>query len=321
MKLSKFLGIAILGVSLAALMSLACRAPRIAFSPTQTPTVTHTRLPTETPIPTHTPTSTPEPILTPTITQTATPSGPFYYAVQEGETLAQIAERFGVDLEIILALNPGLNPELLVVGQQILIPAPGTTMEPTPTITTLSGWTRYDLPEEGFTIAIPEGWVPWSIDPEVYQDVIEEAIDQYPELADSVETSGESLAASGAKFIALDVGDYDPVTKILTNLSVMTQYLGMDMKLEFFAEFYKVQMESMDFVSGEVEIEYLTFMGGDCALFTYTTAFGDYELAMYQFVFISNQTGYILTMTTSTDMVEALDPVFNEIAGSFVIYE
>ncbi len=86
--------------------------------PTNTPTVTQTSLPTET--------------ATPTIT--ATPSGPFEYTVQQGDTLGAIATRFGTDIPTLLALNPSIDPTTLViyVGQKILVPPPNMQL-PTPT--------------------------------------------------------------------------------------------------------------------------------------------------------------------------------------------
>ncbi|RPI86223.1 MAG: LysM peptidoglycan-binding domain-containing protein [Chloroflexi bacterium] len=108
--------------------------PGLSFLATETPTVTFTPTATNTLQPTNTPTvtPTPEPTLTPSPTETATPSGPFIYTVQEGDLLADIAERFGVDLLTILALNPNLNPDAIFVSQEILIPPPNATL-PTPT--------------------------------------------------------------------------------------------------------------------------------------------------------------------------------------------
>jgi len=101
------------------------------------PTPTHTAAPTRTPTPTSTGTPTP----TPTITPTPTPVPPRAHQVQGGETVASIAELYDTTVEEILALNPGIEPELLQVGQVLLVPpalpTPGlaateTPEEPTP---------------------------------------------------------------------------------------------------------------------------------------------------------------------------------------------
>jgi formylglycine-generating enzyme required for sulfatase activity/serine/threonine protein kinase len=94
---------------------------------------THTPAPS--PLPS-TPTPSPVPLI-----PTDTPSGPFEYTVQEGDTLTSIAEQFDTDLVILLALNPTIDVNTLSVyiGQKILIPAPDTllpTATPVPTTVT-----------------------------------------------------------------------------------------------------------------------------------------------------------------------------------------
>jgi LysM repeat protein len=99
---------------------------------TDTPTPTLTYTPTVTSTPTETPTNTP----TETLKATATPSAPFVYTVQEGDSLAAIVDKFtlGDDgIPLILLLNPysqdagtGIDPTTQIVypGQQIFIPNP-----------------------------------------------------------------------------------------------------------------------------------------------------------------------------------------------------
>jgi LysM repeat protein len=47
------------------------------------------------------------------------------YVVKAGDNLAIIAEREGVALEELRALNPSLDPQGLVVGQRVKLPQPG----------------------------------------------------------------------------------------------------------------------------------------------------------------------------------------------------
>jgi len=93
---------------------------------TPTPTLTPTRTPTPTPTPTPTHTPTPMP--------TATPIPPVAHAVQEGETLIDIAITYDTTTEAILALNPNVDPELIQVGQLLLIPVATPTPGPTSTL-------------------------------------------------------------------------------------------------------------------------------------------------------------------------------------------
>jgi len=69
-----------------------------------TPTPTETLIPSEVP-PTETITFTPSETLPPTETLTYTPSGPVQYVVQEGDTCYDIALKYEVDLNVLLAIN------------------------------------------------------------------------------------------------------------------------------------------------------------------------------------------------------------------------
>ncbi len=89
--------------------------------------------PSSTPTVTPTPTSTPTPTQTPTPTSTSTPIPPLVHQVQPGEVLLSIADDYDVTIDQILALNPDVEPELLQVGQLLLIPVPTPTPGPTAT--------------------------------------------------------------------------------------------------------------------------------------------------------------------------------------------
>lgn len=120
------------GLGLLALWLTGPSKPLDALFATDTPTPTLTFTPTVTSTPTETPTVT----LTATLTPTVTASAPFVYTVQEGDSLAAIAEKYtlGDDgIPLILMLNPysetagtGIDPTTQIVfpGQQIFIPNP-----------------------------------------------------------------------------------------------------------------------------------------------------------------------------------------------------
>lgn len=107
-------------------------------SKTPTPTIT----PTATPIPpTNTPTLTPTqppPTNTPEPSPTPTRSGPVIYVVEEGDNFYSIAEKFEIDILVLidanrerLELDPA-NP-IIKVGDELLIPPPGAAL-PTSTL-------------------------------------------------------------------------------------------------------------------------------------------------------------------------------------------
>lgn len=90
-------------------------------------------LASDTPTPTQTVTPHP-PTSTPTITDTLppsdtpTPSGPITYIVEEGDVLWSIAEKFGVDIQILMYVNNIAVADEIFVGQELIIPVEGTEL-------------------------------------------------------------------------------------------------------------------------------------------------------------------------------------------------
>lgn len=52
------------------------------------------------------------------------PAGSTTYVIRSGDTLASIARRFNTTVQALLAINPGIIPEMLYIGQVICVPQP-----------------------------------------------------------------------------------------------------------------------------------------------------------------------------------------------------
>lgn len=83
-----------------------------------TPYYTSTSIPTATFTPVFAPTATPLPTLTPT---------PVIYMVKDKDTLWAIAANHGLTTAELQAANPGVDPYTLSAGDQLVIPAAGST--------------------------------------------------------------------------------------------------------------------------------------------------------------------------------------------------
>ena len=57
---------------------------------------------------------------TTTATTTAAP-GAEYYVIRSGDTLGSIAQKYGTTTDTLAALNPGLDPTALRIGQQLRV--------------------------------------------------------------------------------------------------------------------------------------------------------------------------------------------------------
>jgi LysM repeat protein len=104
-------------------------------APTSTPRPSSTPVPTSSQGPTvplaPTTASTPTPSAEPQ--PTATPTREIHtHVVQKGENLLRIAERYGVTMQSIVELNDLANPDLIYIGQILVIPLPAP-FSPSPT--------------------------------------------------------------------------------------------------------------------------------------------------------------------------------------------
>jgi LysM repeat protein len=112
-------------------MLAACSSVEVENTPLATTTLR--------PVSSYTPTSKPASLLTPI--GTPIPAGPtptpFVHIIQQGETLLEIAFRYGVQFNDIVLVNPQIDPNLLRVGEEIRIPGsdgePVDVLLPTPT--------------------------------------------------------------------------------------------------------------------------------------------------------------------------------------------
>jgi len=149
--------------------------PTSTRTPTRTPTATLTPIRTNTPVPTATsaptktpvamsPTSAPSPTVTPlpspTRTATFTPGPLQTYVVRKGDTLSEIAARFGVSMQALAAANGITDPALIRPGQVLVIPQPGVTppavtSTATPTWTPIALRTRTPTPTKGSSTPRP----------------------------------------------------------------------------------------------------------------------------------------------------------------------
>jgi len=70
----------------------------------------------------------PEPTTAPTVAPVTTSGG--MHTVAAGQTLFSIAQSYGLSIQELAAANGIVNPNVLSVGEELVIPAPGTVVVP-----------------------------------------------------------------------------------------------------------------------------------------------------------------------------------------------
>lgn len=98
-------------------------SPTASVAPSATPSPTPSATPTATATPTPTASPTPAPTAEPTVAPTPPPPPPQQtYVVQEGDTLAAVAERFGTSVSALQSANGIEDPDEIIIGQVLVIP-------------------------------------------------------------------------------------------------------------------------------------------------------------------------------------------------------
>jgi LysM repeat protein len=95
---------------------------------------------------------TPTPLPTPTVTPSPTP---IVFVVESGDTLLGIAIDHDTTTEEIVALNPGIDPRFLLIGQEIILPPPeilstneaGLALDEDTAVLEIVSLARYDTPQ------------------------------------------------------------------------------------------------------------------------------------------------------------------------------
>jgi len=107
----------------AAVVPTSTASPSPTVEPTERATPTAEPTPSPTPIPTPTPIpATPVPTAVPTAAPPPQPPPPQTYTVQQGDTLAAIAQRFGTTTGAIQQANGIEDPNQIFIGQVLVIP-------------------------------------------------------------------------------------------------------------------------------------------------------------------------------------------------------
>lgn len=95
------------------------------------------------------------------------------YTIQAGDTSYKIALRFQISLSSLLAMNPGVDPNRLNIGQRIRVPSPGPGAEP--------GLTR-----------IVSGWLPYWV-----QSLAFQSVQNHPEIFRTISPFWYLMTSSG----------------------------------------------------------------------------------------------------------------------------
>lgn len=183
-----------------------------------------------------------------------------------------------------------------------------------------SGWTRVEVADEGFSIGLPEGWTELSADDLGASGIFEELQSANPEAAAALSQAQGAIESGQIALFAFDAEPAASTIRFATNLNVInagaTGGSASD-TADQMAQAISAQVP----VNGEVETDTVTLPAGEAGVVRYewTVASGgtSTDVSVTQYAVLADGTGYILSFSAASDVIQDYRSLFEEIAESF----
>ncbi len=224
------LSLAVVVLCLGASLVPACRSDTAA-SPTPTAAFRQEPTPTQTPVPTDTPE--PTATLTPTPTDTPTPTRE---PAESGDATS---------------ILPPLDFRVL-------------------TSTLDSGWVVYELPDDGFSIALPPGWAPIDLGAEQLAEMLDAMGEQGPQMGGILgDQAMADMVVEGMKFFALDLDPEALELGMPASVTVLQMDTGFALPLDIVVPLALGQLEPIALPDAPITNERIDLDGLEAEVIRY----------------------------------------------------
>jgi len=220
-----------------------------------------------------------------------------------------------------------------------LTPSPTSTETPTPTNTptltplptgavpseaAIAGWTRYDFLADGFSISLPNNWLPFNTDEETIQMLMDTAGGNNETLETFLNTQGAAIAIEGMKFIGIDSSPESLTGDFPTTMNILGVELPIAFDIESLVNISVAQLGQIFDLLEPIESE-LVSIGKDKIeagvlryKITQVNVLGkEVQVYIHQYIFLDENFQYVLTFNASVATIETNQPIFEEIAQTF----
>ena len=196
--------------------------------------------------------------------------------------------------------------------------SPGT-IRPVPEARAESGWPLYEVPAEGFALALPPTWRQFDMNPATFEAKFQEALKQNPQLEAMLGNLRQQIAA-GIKFFGID--EPSMKTGFATNVNVLRLPVPPGTTLDTAVADTLMQMESLATVTKPIAHERVKLAAGECerlrCKMTMQMPTGQaVAIASTQFILVKGNDVYVLTLTTLSDRDARYTPTFEKIGQGF----
>lgn len=213
-------------------------------------------------------------------------------------------------------------------------PKPTKTPEPTSTSTpepetsiidsTLdSGWTLYEVQDEGFAIALPPTWQQINLDPDTFRDNIAAYAELNPELTGmfSIEMLA-NLIASGMKFYALNPSTAALLLGSPATMNILKIDLGMEIPWDPYVQANVEQLEVISDPKYPLEHQEATLADTRAEEFKYVTGIASLArepvlMRMVQYLLLDGNNAYVISLSCPYELSAEFMPEMEEIGYSF----
>lgn len=184
-------------------------------------------------------------------------------------------------------------------------------------------WTVVNVDAEGYSIALPDGWVTASADDLKDSGVFDELAEQNPEARVALEQAKQGIENGSVSFFAFETGRRTARYGFATNVNVVNvPDPGNDTPRQVadqMATALPLQIPGLQVIRTDT----LSLPAGEAALvestWTLQQASGPIDLRLTQYLVLAGDTGYVLSMTSPNATADRYADVWPDVAGSFTV--
>lgn len=182
-----------------------------------------------------------------------------------------------------------------------------------------SGWPLYEVPAEGFALALPPDWRQFEMNPATFEAKFQDTVKQIPQFEDMQGDLRQQLA-SGVKFFGFEGATFK--MGFVTKVNVFRVRLTPEATLDTVVAEGITDLENLPNITKPIVHERLKMTAGDGERirlkFTRQMPTGQtVTLAMTQFTLVKGSDCYVVTLWTLADQADKYAPIFEKIGQSF----
>ena len=201
-------------------------------------------------------------------------------------------------------------------------PSPSADGSPSAGADAPAGWHRIAVTEQGFSLAVPDGWQ--ELSPALIADtgLLEDVREANPDAAGALEQAQAAIEQGDIAIFAFDTDEERLASGFASNLNAINVGTVEGSAEEAGAEMADAIRQQIP-ITGEVETATASLPAGDAAVLTYEWAIAPTDgearpVRVTQYAIIGHSgEGFILSMSAAADAFAEYEEVFVQIAETF----